>query len=213
MNYIEHSAITYRQKNKLKKATYGSLLKSARRNGIIVNNYSSSKSLMILLGIDEKAERSGSVTVKDFGENTIIFIDDKLPIKRRTFVLAHELGHIELQHPADSSKSQEDEADLFAHYLLEQTKHFTVMPLMCILLSFVITFVITFNSFTESANQPGSIAVSVSNSDTCYYTSSGTVYHLFRDCSYLKHSKHITTGTVGTCGKPKCCERCQNRKN
>jgi len=54
-------------------------------------------------------------------------------------------------------------------------------------------------------------------SDTpVYWTENGGVYHLFRDCSYIKSSAEVISGTVeeaNDAGKSDACSRCQNRKD
>ena len=49
-----------------------------------------------------------------------------------------------------------------------------------------------------------------------YWTENGGVYHLFRDCSYIKSSAEVISGTVeeaNDAGKSDACSRCQNRKD
>ena len=46
---------------------------------------------------------------------------------------------------------------------------------------------------------------------TVYYTPKGEVYHLKRDCSYIKNSKEVLSGTLEaaqTAGKLRACSRC-----
>ena len=50
------------------------------------------------------------------------------------------------------------------------------------------------------------------DSNTVYWTSGGTVWHTRRDCSYLKKSKNILSGTVEEAiseGKNKLCSSCE----
>lgn len=49
---------------------------------------------------------------------TVIFYNDSQTRERVRFTLAHELGHIVLEHPFDESAIYEHEADFFANYLL-----------------------------------------------------------------------------------------------
>lgn len=50
-------------------------------------------------------------------KNIVYYNDDKI-VGRVRFSLAHEIGHIILKHQEPRTKLQEDEADLFASYLL-----------------------------------------------------------------------------------------------
>lgn len=50
--------------------------------------------------------------------NTVIFYNDAQSRERIRFSLAHELGHIILEHPAIETEEYEAEADIFGNYLL-----------------------------------------------------------------------------------------------
>ena len=53
-------------------------------------------------------------------------------------------------------------------------------------------------------------------SKTVYWTKSGTVWHLFEDCGYLKGSTSILSGSVEKAieeGKSKLCSSCSKRQN
>jgi DNA-entry nuclease len=43
---------------------------------------------------------------------------------------------------------------------------------------------------------------------TVYWTKNGTVYHSTKNCSTLKRSKTILSGTIAQSGKPRRCKRC-----
>lgn len=49
---------------------------------------------------------------------TVVFYDNERSLERIRFTLAHELGHIFLEHPDTGEKTYEDEANLFANYFL-----------------------------------------------------------------------------------------------
>lgn len=49
---------------------------------------------------------------------TAIFYNEKMSYERIRFTLAHELGHLFLEHPDTGKKIYEDEANVFASYLL-----------------------------------------------------------------------------------------------
>lgn len=47
--------------------------------------------------------------------------------------------------------------------------------------------------------------------DTVYWTKRGKVYHKYRDCSGLKKSKNIQSGTIDESEKPRLCKICSGR--
>ncbi|MBE6684891.1 MAG: hypothetical protein E7592_04505 [Ruminococcaceae bacterium] len=52
--------------------------------------------------------------------------------------------------------------------------------------------------------------------NTVYWTKGGGVYHLYEDCSYIKSSSEILSGTLEEAletGKSGVCSRCQSRKD
>ena len=201
---------------------YKKLLFIARQNGYIVKSYSKSLSLLILLNLDERAQKSSSVSLKDENGNIYIFIDDALPEYKQMFALAHEIGHNVLEHVPTTEKKtqQEHEADLFAHYLLDTkagVKNITkVIGFFSVILCLCI---ITITVLYPKTNTPQSVqSVSVSSASSpvvdctiCYHTKYGEVYHIYRDCSYIRNSKTVYTSTISTCGKERMCSRCEQR--
>lgn len=93
------------------------LKQAAHLRGYVVLNYSEALYPLIVLGVYDRAQKSKAVAVS-IDNNNFIFIDDSLSEEKQTFALAHELGHIVLNHqPSDTirkSKLQEIEADRFA---------------------------------------------------------------------------------------------------
>ena len=52
--------------------------------------------------------------------------------------------------------------------------------------------------------------------NTVYWTKGGGVYHLYRDCSYIKSSSEIISGSIEDALEEKksgVCSRCQNRRD
>ena len=47
--------------------------------------------------------------------------------------------------------------------------------------------------------------------DTCYWTISGEVYHLYDDCHHIKNSSSIFSGTASDSGKERVCRTCYSR--
>lgn len=221
MNYIKHSAITFLHQNHLfyKEVTFKKLLTVARKNGYIIKKYSSSGSLMILLNIYDRAKKSSSVSLIDENSNTYIFLDDKLPASKQLFALAHEIGHIKLEHSASSDKSrrQEREANLFAHYILDTApqkldtaiKFLTGFLCLCI----TVTTVFYANKTSTKPLKDNNSVIKIENDTICYFTEYGSVYHLYRDCSYLNNSKKVYTSTIGKCTKKTLCSRCEDKNS
>ena len=254
MNYIKHTALTFCKNNHLerKEVTYNRLIKTARQNGYIVKTYSASDELLIYYGLYDRAQKSSSVSVTDENANVLIFIDDSLSKNKQRFALAHEIGHIILEHkPNEKTKRrQEREADWFAHYLLTGTAppridlYLSIISLMiCVTLIVLLVCLplmgkmnftkqktegenTTVSAPTEAKDTipadkvavapPSSSASSAAESskqqsDICYYTEHGTVYHIYRDCSYLKNSQNVYTSKIDECPLDRLCSRCANR--
>ncbi len=248
MNYIKHMAITFAKKNHLygKEVTFTKLLKAARQNGYIVRTYSSHTTL-IVLDLYDRAKCSNSVSMVDDSGNVMIFLDHKKPKSKQLFGLAHEIGHIILEHPPSEKdkRKYEREADLFAHYLLDanfdRARILNAIKILCCIifvsLSAIIILLITENSTKSEkinaqtysqpstsdssehklpyAQTPSPPAASspepIEQTTTCYFTESGKVYHLYRDCYHIKNSKKVRTGTVKSSDKPRVCETCKSR--
>ena len=121
MNYIKHKSICFSRQTNLyhEHITLSKLKLASRKNGYIVKSYSTSLAMLIMLGVYDEAKSASSVSTKDTNGNVIIFIDDTLTESKQTFALAHEIGHIVLEHSPQIPKAvQENEANKFAHYLL-----------------------------------------------------------------------------------------------
>lgn len=165
MNYAEHTAQLFKKRNGISKRniTYNDLLHVCRKNGYIVKYYSTSATIMVVLGVYDMAAGSAAVSAVDENKNVMIFIKDSLPEKKRLFALAHELGHIELEHKRHNDITAEKEA------------------------------------------------VSLSESTVCYFAEKGSVYHIYRDCSYLKNTSSVCSDTINHSHKSKICSRCNER--
>ena len=62
------------------------------------------------------------------------------------------------------------------------------------------------SSYSESNSSDGS-----DNLKTVFWTKNGKVYHKYRDCSGLRKSKNVLSGTISDSGKPRLCKRCEGR--
>lgn len=145
MNFIKHSSIKFSYENNLmgKEVNFEKLLKAARRSGYIVMYYSTSATQLILLNLYERARNSRSVCCKDQNGNVCIFIDDSLAGSEKLFALAHEIGHVVLEHKAveteEEKERQENEANLFAHHLLMESHPYKLKCAIKNLIEFFIT--------------------------------------------------------------------------
>lgn len=230
MNYVKHRVIKFKRQNHLNNVTYDKLLLICHRKGYMVKNYSTSQAFLIASGVWEEAQTATSVSVVDEVGNALIFLKDDLFGEKRLFALAHELGHITLSHKVHNDKRAEKEANQFAHMLLESKKPNTIVMLLVIILATLSIGICLFlngsNSKAENQDQiiteskeeitvesqEAVTAYAEIDSEVCYFTKYGEVYHTYRDCYYLKNSINVFTGTVGTCYKDRLCSAC-NRRN
>lgn len=232
MNYIKHSSIKFLQRNHLlgKEVTLERLLKASRQNGYIVKYYSTANMQLVLLDLYDRAKKSSSVSCKDENGNVCIFIDDSMSDDEQLFALAHEIGHIILEHkPVENKKlkgKQEREANLFAHHLITKTSPqkisnaintvlgiliFCALGIMLVVMSSPNKEEVqTVNYHYTQAEKSGEVQ-QITDSTVCYLARYSTVYHTYRDCSYLKNSETVFESTVGKCGKDRQCSRCAAR--
>ncbi len=62
------------------------------------------------------------------------------------------------------------------------------------------------SSYSESNSSDGS-----DNLKTVFWTKNGKVYHKYRDCSGIRKSKNVLSGTISDSGKSRLCKRCEGR--
>lgn len=93
-------------------------------NGYAVLNYSSTiaKLYFAALGLSVEAKKTTGFTIIDPKGEATIFIDDNQSNETQLFALAHEMGHIVLNHREKelTGEQQEAEADTFAKALLSR---------------------------------------------------------------------------------------------
>lgn len=65
------------------------------------------------------------------------------------------------------------------------------------------TPITTFESDSRTKSTP--------DTHTYYWTQSGTVYHMYIDCSHLKNSTNIQSGSIDQSNKGRCCKTCYAR--
>lgn len=66
----------------------------------------------------------------------------------------------------------------------------------------------TINSYTSSRNNGGTTPQEQNIAQTVYWTPKGEVYHSTPNCSSLKRSSQIFSGTISQSGKPRGCKLC-----
>jgi len=231
MNYIKHKALHFIKETNISKIpiTPQALRTAAQRKGYIIKGYSTSATLMIVLGIYDEAKKAASVSTIDADKNILIFIDDLMPRDKQLFALAHEIGHIELSHTLRTPGSiQENEANRFAHYLLFFNRvRFPIskalIPLIAVLcvIAILLSSVLLKSCEAITTASPGSSSLLQERylndthiAQTYYWTESGRVYHLYYDCQSLKNSKAILSGSFAEACKAKerLCKFCDKRK-
>ena len=75
------------------------------------------------------------------------------------------------------------------------------------------TVKITVSADTEENKKPvTSENLSIEEAEICYWTDSGTVYHLYADCGHIKNSLEVFEGTPTGSGKSRCCSDCMVRR-
>ena len=164
----------------------------------------------------------------------MIFYDDALSEDETIFAIVHEIGHIELGHNIDCKHNtrQEKEANTFAHYLLSPEKNYNIAIKACVISLFIcISIIIILVAPWRENNQPTSLSdksfnrnaissetvesqstfTEINSTDICYFTERGEVYHLYRDCGYLKNSKTVMSDTILHCHKGRLCSACERR--
>ena len=193
--------------------------------GYNLSTYSEERFKLISLKLWTEAQTAPAISVIDSNKNITVYYNDKLPSIVQRFALAHELGHIKLRHIHRNLKGprQEREADKFAEYILSpqnndkialiQIDCLIIMACLCIL-----SIGYIFNTSKYQATQQNnfieqSISETMTDSTVCYYARYSQVYHLYRDCYYLKNSKTVYTNTVNRCNIDRLCSACKRRKN
>lgn len=199
--------------------------------GYNLSTYSEEKIKLARLKRDEEMKTAPSLSVIDKKGNITVYYNDTLPSFIQRFALAHEIGHIKLGHTRRNLKGekQEREADKFAEYLLSPSNNRKIekIHITCIILCLCLSLVSLYKIFTiDDMSEFNSAIINIENQKTstnnnseisynitCYYARYSEVYHLYKDCYYLKNSKKIYTDTVDECHLDRLCSACERRKN
>ncbi|MBP3600090.1 MAG: ImmA/IrrE family metallo-endopeptidase [Clostridia bacterium] len=228
MNYIKHSAEKFAKTLKLrdKNISLKKLKALLTKSGFFIKYYSESQILLISLGLLDEANDSDSVSFVDSQGMIYIFIDDTLPEPKQLFALAHETGHIILKHRKTQSlkKQQEREADLFAHYLLSgngNRKLNIAISAVSLFLCACIILITVLAAFPTNKQQTKTVSAEIEdssknsnieiNNTVCYFTKYGEVYHIYRDCYYIKNSNNVYCDTIEHSHKDRLCSACAIR--
>ena len=194
--------------------------------------YSDEVMKLSALNLLKKSKTAPALSDIDDKGNITVFYNDELPLSVQRLALAHELGHIVLGHLYLKSigDRQEDEADKFAEYLLSPTDNIKIEKIhitciiLCLCLSIVIlcdvfvkndkTVNVTSNIVTEEYFESATNDISEEGTHTvCYYARYSEVYHLYKDCYYLKNSNKIYTCTIEDCHLDRLCSACERKLN
>lgn len=176
MNYIKHSVVKFAKLIKLdsKKITFKNLTVAISKKNFVVRKYSTSEILLVSFDLFDDAANSDSISCIDEYGIKHIFIDDTIPKQKQLFALAHEIGHIVLNHnPNDTKKHrQEREANLFAHYLLDsnydikqlKSAIFYTLGIICFCLSVIFICLANEKSMTREDQQENNAEIVSSKS-------------------------------------------------
>ena len=221
MNYIRHKVNNFISKSNLNgNITLPALIKAANGNGILVKPYSASRLMLIMLGMAKESKSAPALCVKD-QSNIMVFYDDALSRDKTIFAIAHELGHIELGHSVSDKHNirQEKDANMFAHYLLTDAnrnydKTIRICAIALLLCLSVIALLELWHKndyLSASPSQTQTAVTEPTNNEMCYYTDKGVVYHIYRDCQYLKNCDVVLTDTISRSHKERLCSACKKR--
>ena len=200
--------------------------------------YSEALLLLTALRLDKEAKTAKALSSIDQNGEVTVYFNDKLPLSIQRVAIAHELGHIELNHKHRNLRKdlQEKEADLFAKYLFEDSDNrFTVsiISLLCLfacILTALLYFIISNNIFTQTDSAASSISnnsvsmqskapstvieqsdTQVTNEQLCFFTENSEVYHLYSDCQYIRNSNNVICDTISHSHKDRLCFACERQ--
>ena len=125
------------------------------------------------------------------GDVKLLFVQDRLTGEEKLYVIAHELGHIVLEHTSmQPSVIEEHEANEFAHYLLHpradlrvQTMFIRHKRLTGAVVAGLVVGLLVLGYFLGIANRGH-------YTEDYYITSSGTKYHRAA-CSIIKERSNV----------------------
>lgn len=175
------------------------------------------------------------------GELKFVFVNQTLDNVNQACVLLHEEAHIYLGHfdgqegICNMHAQQEDNAHTFTFLLHKEIQNDNKWILYIITTTSValsLAAILIFRAYSPDAPKPtGDTLFTTSQTDvltpdmskadsgtiadpdthTYYWTQSGTVYHMYADCSHLKNSTNVQSGSIDQSNKERCCKTCYAR--
>ncbi len=197
---IRKEVKAFRKKFGLSDCNLANLKSAAEAQGYTVVEYNhiyNDEHVQILideLNLSDNVLRSKGFTYAD-ENHRLLFVHEDLNAEEKVMILAHENGHIFLQHMSNlpvlgRDVSEEYEANEFAHYLLDKSfmanlslafrkykKAFIVAAVVAVML---VAGVMVFN-FTQKTEQ---------YHGEYYITLSGSKYHE-KDCIFVKNKDNV----------------------
>lgn len=156
--------------------------------------------------VRDMAQTQSGITYCDERGMRFIFINSKLLGNEKLLALAHEIGHIVLNHCTDQGiiggdKMSNQAADTFAAALLSFSYRrylfhkWKVPSLVCGMIALVLAggFIVIQTiqwgrpAFVTTQSDSASTAWPAYENTTVYITPSGTAFHLFEDCFHIKN--------------------------
>ena len=199
-NNIKKLTKTFIKKYKLTVIDYSALKNTASNMGYTVIEFNSIfnekdvETVIQNLDIGENALKSRGFTYVS-AEYRLIFVNEDLNDEEKLLVLSHEIGHIVCEHFSTvpiigNDVKDENEANEFSHYLLEQSGfrkikntivvHHKVfigsVVILCLIIGLLTTYLIIRNRNIYE--------------DNLYITSTGERYHK-KDCIFVKNKTNI----------------------
>ena len=198
---IKKEAYCFIKQYNIDQLSFESLKKVLTQQGYILVEYNgiyndeTVTSLLHSLNLQDMVSQSRGFSYSD-KNHRIVFVNEDLSDEEKLVVLAHEEGHIYLNHMASlccigHDVKQEHDANEFAHYLLHQNIHQIVSRFLkkhkkiCITAACIILVGLI-----------GLTGISVYNRNQSYYgeyyiTSSGQSYHR-KDCIFVKNKTNVS---------------------
>lgn len=170
---------------------------------VMIGDGGTGDKIIDFLGLSEYAKNKQAFAYRNL-MSQIIAVDSKIRPRRRAYYIAHELGHILLEHDLDNlSPDDEQEANRFADAFMRcpvggrHTRMMRMAALLCVALCTACYLLGHYTQTASSAAYPVSVPVaslppSADRNQIVYITSSGERYHR-ADCPHIRGRAAITT--------------------
>lgn len=198
---IKKKVCEFIKRYQLKRISVDSLCEAVEKSGYTLILYDKTlnsndvQTIINSLNLQEYVSRSRGFTYAD-SNYRLLFINENLNDEEKVLVLAHEIGHIILNHIKSgivigNDVKEEYEANEFAHYLLKPnlinktkntiTSHKKAVTIISIVLLIVILAGVSIPIVTKCRSQYGDY----------YVTESGSKYHK-KECVFVKNKKNVS---------------------